>query len=59
MSFEHIRKLHHVLFFGAFERGVSLLSNYIMDIKRILDNYKQEVASKKRKEMSMKVELIH
>ena len=48
MSFEHICKFHDAMLFGASEKRVTLPAIYLIEIKKFLDNYKKEVASKKK-----------
>ena len=54
MSYEHIRKFHNAMLFGASEKGVNLSGTYLIEMKKFLDNYKKEVASKKKKGLLMK-----
>ena len=54
MSYEHIRKFHDAMLFGASEKGVNLSGTYLIEMKKFLDNYKKEVASKKKKGLLMK-----
>ena len=48
MSYEHIRKFHNTMLFGASEKGVNLSGTYLIEMKKFLDNYKKEVASKNK-----------
>ena len=48
MSYEHICKFHNAMLFGASEKGVTLPGTYLIEMKKFPDNYKKEVASKKR-----------
>ena len=54
MSYEYIRKFHNTMLFGASEKGVTLLGTYPIEMEKFLDNYKKEVASKKKKGLLMK-----
>ena len=49
MSYEHVRKFHNAMLFGASEKGVTFPPTNLIKVKKFLDNYKKEVASKKRK----------
>ena len=42
MSYEHIRKFHNTMLFGASEKGVTLTATNLIEMN--LDNYKKEVA---------------
>ena len=48
ITYEHICKFHDAMLFGASEKGVTLSGTYLMEMNKFLDNYKKEVASKKR-----------
>ena len=47
MSYEHIRKFHNAMLFGASEKGVTLPHTYLIEMKKFLDNYKKQVAKRK------------
>ena len=47
MSFEYIRKFHDAMLFRASEKGVTLPVVYFIEMKKLVDNHKKEVASKK------------
>ena len=59
MSFEHIYKYHDAMLFGAPEKGVTLPATYHIEMKKFLDNYKKEVASRKKKGLLMRVIQTH
>ena len=44
MSFKHIYQYHDAVLFVASEKGVILLGTYHFEMKKVLDNYKKEVA---------------
>ena len=47
MSYDHIRKYHDALLFGAQERGTCMSIKYNVKIKKYLQHYKTELAANK------------
>ena len=48
MSYDHIRKYHDALLFGAQERGTCMSMKYNVEMKKYLQHYKKEVAANKK-----------
>ena len=48
MSYDHIRKYHDALLFGAQERGTCMSMKYNVEMKKYLQHYKNEVAANKK-----------
>lgn len=48
MSYDHIRKYHDALLFGAQERGTCMSNLYSIEMKKFLESYKKEVAAQKK-----------
>ena len=47
-SFEHIRKYHDAMLFGASQSRAILTNNYYVEVRKFLDDRKKEVASAKK-----------
>ena len=47
-SFEHVRKYHDAMLFGASQDNAILSSTYCIEMRKFLDDYKKEVASAKK-----------
>ena len=50
ISFENFCKVYFSMIFGAPEQGVPLPITFLIHMKKFLDNYKKQVASKKKEE---------
>ena len=50
----NMHKFHNSMLFGALQKGVIHPETYLIELKKFLDNYKKEVASKKNKGLLMK-----
>ena len=48
MSFDHIYRFHDATLFGASENEVTLPVTNLIEMKKFLDNYKKEIAFKKK-----------
>lgn len=51
-SFDYVRKYHNAMFFGTSQQNVILCNSCCIEMRKFLDNYKKDIASVKKKDLT-------